>query len=371
MKRFSLLTDRDRWYNVEIGLRAAAQAGRRRLPSTDRPVDIFLCVVDHYEPQIGRPPRAVAQERVGDWLCRYPRIADKHRDADGRPPPHSFFYPWDEYDTWELARLVELCAGGYGEIELHLHHRDDTDTTLRRKLRDALQTYRAAGALSAWPDGRTAFAFIHGDWALDNSRSDGGRNYCGVNNELTVLMEEGCYADFTFPSWQKSSQPRQLNAIYYATDDPARPKSYDRGRDARAGVTDQEGLLLIQGPLWPFRNGLRPGMDDGDLAVYRRYSPARLDRWVRAGIHMQGRPDRIFIKLHCHGAQDDNRKALLGNDLEALFADAEARYNDGSRYRLHYVTAREMFNIVKATEAGCEDLAASRDWILKKPMAGQ
>ncbi|HZT41925.1 MAG TPA: hypothetical protein VFA07_07035 [Chthonomonadaceae bacterium] len=367
MKLFSRSIDRERWYDVEIGLRAAIAAGKSRLPSGDRPLDIFLCVVDHYEPQIGRPPREVAQERVKDWLCRYPAIADKHRDADGRPPAHSFFYPWDEYDEWELARLVELCAGGYGEIELHLHHRDDTDATLRRKLRDALQTYRAAGALSVWPEGRPAFGFIHGDWALDNSRSDGGRNYCGVNNELTVLMEEGCYADFTFPSWQKSSQPRQLNTIYYAVDDPARPKSYDRGSNAQAGVTDQKGLLLIQGVLRPFLNGFRPGIDDSDLAFWRRYSPARLDRWVRAGIHVQGRPHRIFIKLHCHGAQDDNRRALLGGDLEALFADAEARYNDGQRYRLHYVTAREMFNVVKATEAGVEDLLAARDWILKKP----
>src|SRR5439155_17963245 len=106
------------------------------------------------------------------------------------------------------------------EIELHLHHHDDTDATLRALLREALHTYRQHGALSAWPDGRLAFGFIHGNWALDNSRHDHGRNYCGVNNELTVLMEEGCYADFTFPAWQHTAQPRQTNSLYYAVDDP-------------------------------------------------------------------------------------------------------------------------------------------------------
>ena len=83
---------------------------------------------------------------------------------------------------------------------------------------------------------------------------------------------------------------------------------------------------------------------------------------------MRGRPDRIFIKLHCHGAADANRHALLGEDLERMFADAETRYNDGQRYRLHYVTAREMFNIVKATEANVAlDIPAARDYILKPP----
>ena len=53
--------------------------------------------------------------------------------------------------------------------------------------------------------------------------------------------------------------------------------------------------------------------------------------------------------------------------MDALFTDAEARYNDGKRYRLHYLTAREMFNVVKATEAGIADIETSRDWLLPPP----
>src|SRR5437764_446696 len=77
--------------------------------------------------------------------------------------------------------------------------------------------------------GRPAFGFIHGNWALDNCRVEGVRNFCGVNDELTVLAEEGCYADFTFPALFHLAQPRQSNSIYYAEDDPQRPKSHDRG----------------------------------------------------------------------------------------------------------------------------------------------
>ncbi|HEU4752136.1 MAG TPA: hypothetical protein VFU47_03430, partial [Armatimonadota bacterium] len=321
-------------------------------------------------PHVGKPAEAVARERMSDWMARYPQVASRHRDADGCVPAHSFFYPWDEYDGWEFERLTELCAAGFGELDLHLHHESDTSETLRAKLREALELYQRREALPRWPDGRTAFGFIHGNWALDNSRCEDGRNYCGVNDELTLLAEAGCYADFTFPAWQQSAQPRQVNSIFYAVDDPAAPKSYDRGKPARAGVRG-EGLLLVHGPLVPYfahARRPRPAMDDGDLASYRRYSPERLDRWVRAGIHVEGRPDWIFIKLHCHGAADDNRHALLGEDFEALFSDAEARYNDGHRYRLHYVTAREMFNVVRFIEAGsASDPASARRFLLQRP----
>jgi len=370
MPSLTSLFDSTLWFNAEIALRAGASLARTR-PAVEGPTDIFLALVDHYEPQVGQPTRDVARERVEDWLRRYPALADRHRDCEGRPATHSFFYPWDEYDDWECARISELCAGGWGELEVHLHHRDDTEETLRRKLKDAVAAFRGHGAFSTWPDGRPAWGFVHGNWALANSRHDGGRNYCGVNNEVALLQQEGCYADFTFPAWGHTAQPRRVNRIYYAQGDGLHPKSYETGEEARVGRTDTPGLLLVQGPLVPFLNRKggrpRPGTDDGDLAHYHRYTPERLDRWIRAGIHLEGRPDRLFIKLHTHGAQDKNRAALLGEDLDALYGDAEARYNDGRRYRLHYVTARELFNVIKATEAGVEDLTAARDWLLPPP----
>jgi hypothetical protein len=365
----SRFTDPASFYTLEIAGRAWLTS-RFRPSETSGPTDLFLCVVDHFEPQHGRPPQSVARARLEDWLRRYPEIA-AHRDCEGRPPAHGFFYPWDEYDEGEFERLAGLCAEGWGEIDLHLHHRDDTPDTLRRKLREAIQTYSGFGALSRWPDERPAWGFIHGDWALNNSRSDRGRNWCGVNNEIEVLQSEGCYADFTFPAWRHLSQPRQVNSIYFATGADDRPKGHDRGTPAEAGKPPGEGLLLIQGPLSPYlrRKGgqIRPGVDDGDLAATRRYSPERLDRWVRTGIHVKGRPDRIFIKLHSHGAPDANRETLLGTDLNALFTDAETRYNDGQRYRLHYVSPREMFNVVMATIEGVEDLTAARDHLLPPP----
>lgn len=365
------LTDPAAWFTAETAWRAALTS--RRAPSPPQGgADLFLCVVDHFEPSHGQPSREVALARLDDWLVHYPKIASQHRDSEGRHPPHGFFYPWDEYDETEFARLADLCADGWGEIELHLHHRDDTPGTLRAQLRDAVTEYRRFGALSAWPDGRPAWGFIHGDWALNNSRATPKRNFCGVNDEIAVLKEEGCYADLTFPAWRHTAQPRQVNDFYFAHGTVHHPKGHDRGRSACVGGDTEDGLLLLQGPLvpWTRKGGLLPriGVDDGDLAATNRYHPARLDRWIRAGIGVKGRPDRIFVKLHSHGAPDANRNALLGEDLDALFSDAEARYNDGQRWRLHYVTARELYNLVVATMRGDDgDLTVARDFILLPP----
>ena len=365
-------------FQVEIALRAALSAARNRhrRKRSRGPTHLFICLADHFEPQVGSAPPEIARPRLEDWLRRYPLIADNYRDADGVRPQHTFFYPWDEFDAWDFDHLQEMCSSGYGEIELHLHHQDDTAQTLRSKLQAALAAYRRAGALSQWKDGRPAFGFVHGNWALDNSRVEGGRNYCGVNNELQVLAEAGCYADFTFPAWPQRAQPRQTNSIFYAIDDPARPKSYDQGVEACLAKDGKGDLLLIQGPLMGFRRQGGGGqrnpiaMDDGDLASYRRYAPSRLDRWVRAGIHIRHRPEWVFVKLHCHGAADQNRAALLDNDLNAFFLDAERRYNDGQIYTLHYVTAREMYNLVKAAELRPDlDVASARNWLLPPPQS--
>ncbi len=54
-------------------------------------------------------------------------------------------------------------------------------------------------------------------------------NNCGINNELLILKETGCYADFTFPSAPHPTQPSTINSIYYAKDDPLAPNSHNTG----------------------------------------------------------------------------------------------------------------------------------------------
>jgi hypothetical protein len=93
-----------------------------------------------------------------------------------------------------------------------------------------------------------------------------------------------------------------------------------------------------------------------------------VDQWLREGVHVEGRPEWVVVKVHTHGTQEGDMDTLLGTPVEEMFDHLERVYNDGERYRLHYVTARECYNIIKAAEAGERgDPGTFRDYRLPPP----
>ena len=212
------------------------------------PQHVFICVADHFEPKWKGADTATQRARITQWTRDYPVSVADLGDSIGRPPQHTFFYPEEEYESEHLDRLAELCGRGFGAVEVHLHHQDDTSDGFRNKLISFRDRLILHGLLTKGPDGRVTYGFIHGNWALDNSHPRG--LHCGVNDEITTLRETGCYADFTMPSAPAYCQTRTVNSIYYAVDDPDRPKSHDRGTKAQVGVPPPaNSLLMIQGPL--------------------------------------------------------------------------------------------------------------------------
>ena len=187
------------------------------------PVHLLLCIADHYEPMRNDASSELARSRVDAWVKRYPQLFSSFRDSDGRMPRHTFFYPIEEYEADHLDSLAQLCRDGYGEVEVHLHHDRDHAENLRNSLTEFKKILAIRHGLLARDreTGEVAYGFIHGNWALDNSCPDG--RWCGVNNELDVLRETGCYADFTYPSYPSPTQTKTINSIYYAVDDPDRP----------------------------------------------------------------------------------------------------------------------------------------------------
>jgi hypothetical protein len=72
---------------------------------------------------------------------------------------------------------------------------------------------------------------------------------------------------------------------------------------------------------------------------------------VAQNIHVAGRPEWVFVKVHTHGAPEKQADSLLGGGGRALHR-ALARYNDGQAWALHYVTAREMYNVGGGGDGG-------------------
>ena len=210
-----------------------------------KPIHIIFSFVDHFEPRKDTAKGIRISDDIGQkrWVRDYPALASRHKDFDGRPPQHTWFYPYDYMNMEHLKELSGLTYDGYGEIELHLHHNNDTSESLEEKLRDAVRKYNMVGALrTVGKNPLNTYGFIHGKWALDNC--DGT---CGVNDEITVLINTGCYADFGLPAQNKCAKTKKDNRIYYAVDDPLKPKSFDTGPDVVAGAPASAGLMMIPG----------------------------------------------------------------------------------------------------------------------------
>jgi hypothetical protein len=363
----------DKWligYLKSVLVRPRRGAGPRHL---------LFCLCDHFEPFRGGTNASDARRLVEDWLAAYPNAVRAFRDADGRGPCHTFFYPQEDYDEEILDRMADFCRQGYGEVEIHLHHRHDTAAGFRQKLesfRDVLHTRHgllgqlreadSAPPASRRPPPTPRYGFIHGNWSLCNSRPDG--DWCGVNEELGILAETGCYADFTFPSAPSPTQPGMVNALYYATDTPGKPRAADRGcraeRGKRQGGHGRRGsdyrlpLLLITGPIalnWACRKwGVLPRLENGEISGANPPTGDRIRLWARQGIHVAGRPEWVFVKVHTHGCVPGNKSVILGEAMREAHATLRREFNDGRDWKLHYVTAREMYNLVKAAETGAE-----------------
>ncbi len=341
------------------------QRSRRRDPEPGEDVHLILCLADHFEPDCGSATPEASLERVQRWARDYPRLFDSFRDSDGRPPQHTFFYAMDRYEEAHLDILSDLCRAGFGEVELYLHHEDDTAEELRETL--LAHTRLLANRHGLLPlDRRTGavrYGFVHGHGALDNCLPGG--QHCGVSNELQVLRETGCYADFTLPTAPSASQTRTINQIYYAVED-GRPGSHQTGVPAGSGPAPDQGLLLIQGPLLlDWQPGLLPRIENGNLQPSQPPSLDRLKLWLRARIQVPSRPDWFFVKLHAHGADPASTDLLLSEAMVQFHQALAEHARQNVRFHFHYVTAREMYNLVKAAEAGWKgSVAEARDYEL-------
>jgi len=73
---------------------------------------------------------------------------------------------------------------------------------------------------------------------------------------------------------------------------------------------------------------------------------------LRARVQVPARPDWFFVKLHAHGAEEKTHATLLGEPMVRFHEDLAQVARDNPHFHFHYVTAREVYNLIKAAEAG-------------------
>jgi hypothetical protein len=348
------LIEYPRWRAVEWWRRVGERVGQTNL--------IFV-VANHFEPAWNESGAwfdgDTQLSRLEDWCQDAEAIGDAVRDSDGMPFRHTYFYPAEQYHARLLDMLAEHQRCGFGEVEVHLHHglsRPDTEENLRRTLlefRDALaERHRCLSRMDR--TGSPRYAFVHGNWALANSAK--GR-WCGVDSEMQVLAETGCYADLSLPSAPSQCQVARINAIYQCGRPLAEAVPHRWGPEVRVGVAPSLPILLT-GPLvldWHRRpRGLPiPRPDCGELAAKYSLDPHRLHRWQSARIGVRGRPEWVFIKLHCHGFFSSDRLTVIGERLQRFLLSVVDLAEQSGQFRVHFATAREAFNLAMAAVDGC------------------
>jgi len=355
----------------------AWQALTRRIPSGR--IHLIFALADHFEPAYvpghgsARAPYREQERRLEEWCRKYPSAFGEWRDHEGRPFTHTYFFPAEQYDRSHLDRLSEHCHSGWGEVEVHLHHgaqQPDTAENTRRQLtefRDFLANrHHCLAYLDDSPIPR--YAFVHGNFVLANS---GGGRGCGVDSEMQVLAETGCYSDLTLPTGAfHPAQTAKINSLYECALPLHEVAPHRRGHDLRVNRPPHIFPLILQGPLLlDFKRSPRSRLgrvENGAITAPNPPTLRRLQLWKRAAITVLGRPDWLFIKLHCHSMDVRQQDCVIGEPMRQFVRDLVAGADDRSEV-LHFVTAREMTNIILAACDGREGNPGDyRDYRLRR-----
>ncbi len=341
---------------------------------------LIFIVANHFEPGWNEQGATLDWNtqlaKLDRWCEQARSIGRAVRDADGTPFRHTNFYPAEQYHPRLLQRLAELQAEGFGEVEVHLHHGldgPDTAENLRRALtdfRDALaQEHKCLSRFEG--EAQARYAFVHGNLALANSA---GGQFCGVDSEMQILAETGCYADMTLPSAPEQSQVSRINAVYQCGHPLHEAVPHRSGPSIRVGDKEPQLPFIMTGPLvfnWQRRvRGIPlPRLDDGALTANQPLDLARLNRWRGAHVHVLGRPEWIFVKLYCHGFFHFDQPSMIGERIRRFWEEAIEYGERNGQFKIHFASAREAFNIALAAMDGRDGAPGLyRDYKLRQIM---
>lgn len=332
----------------------AKPSGKKRL---------IFTIANHFEPAWkpngGGHDLETQRRRLDVWHKMARKTGEAVADADGTKFRHTNFYPAEQYDYEILEQMAAMQSEGLGDVEIHLHHgieTPDTSENLRKTLiefRDCLaEEHKCLSRLNG--KGKPMYAFVHGNLALANSC--GGR-FCGVDDEMRILQETGCYADMSLPSAPDRTQVPVLNKIYECGLPVTEKVPHRKGKRVAAFGNQPQLPLIFTGPLvfnWTRRvKGVPiPRLDDGALVYNQPMDLARLNRWTSANVTVKNRPEWIFIKLYCHGFFNHDQSACIGEDARAFFSEIVENGEKTGEYSVHFATAREAFNMVWAAIDG-------------------
>lgn len=302
------------------------------------PRDIVVALMFVCEPSVD------PVEMIG-ILETFASLASEHIDSDSRKFQLTFACSGRNSDSTTLHMLTEFCRRELGEVEYLIPWDFSSEASMREKLEQGLRRFNSYGWMST-VGSEVRFAVVR-------ERNSGDRRETDLWRQVSVLSDLGCYADMSFPGVRSSWPQSRVNTMFMVTSADYEPRN--ESDELMAGRLGKGGLLVIKGPSlidWTdWRFTLKPYVEDGHLSPEAPPDPGRVDSWIRANVHVIGQPNWIFVKLTIGGLNDAASAQSLRHSLDRSLMYLEEICNDNEMYRLHYVTAREVYNVAMAAQA--------------------
>jgi hypothetical protein len=322
---------------------------------------VVILVANHFEPswrEVGHHDIDTQIRLLEDYSKLAGKTCNSIVGSDGVKFQHTNFFPIEQYDSRLLDIVAQMQSDGLGEAEIHLHHgveKPDTAENLRNTLVEGRDVFAEKHKLLSRFDGKgePKYAFVHGNLALANSS---GGEMCGVDEEMKILAETGCYADFTLPTAPDRTQVPIINSIYECGM-PLNEAIPHRKKKTIVDGNDLNLPIIFQGPLvfnWTRKvNGIPiPRIDDGALVDNQTTDLRRFKRLISSNITVAGKSDWVFVKLYCHGFFTHDQKACIGEGAERFFGEILEDSEKTGAFDLYFASAREAFNMVSAAADG-------------------
>ena len=292
--------------------RARAAARRRAAPSAVRALRSLRAAVGRRR----RGARAARASTPGASAIRRWRATSATPTAARRATASSS--PASSIAPHFLDALAELARGGFGEVEVHLHHDGDTATTLRADIADYLGKYAAARPPVARRR-RAAALRVHPRQLVPRQRAP---------RRPLVRRRRRDPAALSTPAATPTSRSRRRPTSASRTSSTrstGRPATWRARRAYEAGERARVGDAHARSPPHDRRAAraraapaLGVRIENGALTAAIRRRPRACATGSTQGIHVDGRPEWVFVKVHTHGAPEKNAASLLGDGGRAL-----------------------------------------------------
>jgi hypothetical protein len=193
---------------------------------------------------------------------------------------------------------------------------------------------------------------------------------------MEVLAETGCYADMTLPSAPDVSQVPRINSLYQCGLPLSGRMPHRSGANLKIGESPILPVIFT-GPLlldWGWTSTAIPKLrlETGDITRNAPLDLKRFNLWRSAKIGVIGRPEWVFVKVHCHGFFPGDRPTVIGERMLKFWKEVLEFSETTGAFKIHFASAREAYNMTQAAIDGHSgDPGNYRDYKLVQIMKDQ